>query len=178
MNNDETTDNRIDRIREILFGNQLSEITARIERLEKRLEENYEQINKELSRRFDDVVNLLNNGMDGLTNKLQEEERQRENTFNALSQSNVSNLQDMSERVSALNKKTTAVISDIQEQLHDGLQQLDEQLSKSLEEVDRAMQKNAEELSNKTNTNRQELSNLFAELSNWLQHERVISDKK
>jgi len=177
MNNDESNENRIDRIREILFGDQLSELTGRIERLEKRFEENFEQINKELSRRFDDVVNHMNTRIDGLTNKLQEEKRLRENTINALSQSKASTLQDMSEQVSTLNEKTSTLIADIQKQLHNGLQHFDEKLTKTRENLNLAVQSNAKELSG-AKTDRQELANLFSELSNRLQHEGVVNDGK
>jgi predicted phage gp36 major capsid-like protein len=119
----------------------------------------------------------MNTRIDGLTNKLQEEKRLRENTIDALTQSNASNLQDMSEQVSALNKKTSALIADIQKQLHDGLQHFDEKLTKTREDLNLAVQSNAKELSG-AKTDRQELANLFSELSNRLQREGVVNDGK
>ncbi|MCP4407832.1 MAG: hypothetical protein GY807_08725 [Gammaproteobacteria bacterium] len=73
-----TSDNNLERIREILFGQQMADLRGRLDRIEKRFDEDLQQIRRDTARQLEIIGNQLREEMDRIADRLNDKKRARE----------------------------------------------------------------------------------------------------
>ena len=74
---DKRVDNVVDRIRQILFGEQIAEIERHFEKLEERLAEESIQLRRDLTQRLDQLAAELRKEIQSISSELEDDSKKR-----------------------------------------------------------------------------------------------------
>jgi DNA repair exonuclease SbcCD ATPase subunit len=108
-----TPSGNIDKIRDILFGNQMRDYDRRFSRLEERIQRENAELKEEIRKRLDALESYIRNEVDAVSSRLKSEQDERSATVREVARE----LKDVTQ---ALEKKTT---------------QLDDQLNRNHREI-------------------------------------------
>lgn len=78
MNTETTTDSNLERIREILFGQQMANLEGRIDQIEKRSNEDLQQLRTDTARQLEDMTDQLREEINRIADRLDDKKRARE----------------------------------------------------------------------------------------------------
>lgn len=156
--------NSLDKVRDILFGNQMREVEKRFTRLEERLINDSLSLREETKKRLDVIENYLKQEIESLSDRLRSEQGSRNQALTTLTE-------DSRKITTALEKKLT----EFDEQVNNNQRELREQIlyqSKNLhddihqkyQEMLSLLQREADELRH-AKTDRSTLANLLSELA-------------
>jgi hypothetical protein len=159
-----TDTGNVDKIRDILFGQQIREFEERFFKLEEKLSQETTKLRHETLRRLDSIETFIKSEMDSLAERLKHEAEQREQ--------NEQNLRgDMKDSTMTLNKKIVKVEEslshksrDLREQILEQSKTLLEDMHKKYESASDQLAQAAGELQSKK-VDRADLSEYFSELS-------------
>lgn len=73
-----TSDNNLERIREILFGQQQADLQGRLDQIEKRFDEDLQQLRRETAQQLENMANQLREEMGRIADRLDDKNRARE----------------------------------------------------------------------------------------------------
>ena len=138
----------VDKIRDLLFGNQMQDYDQRFAKLETRLLERLKDIESEAARNLGAFESNTKKQVDSLAGQLRDEKNQRADSDKEIERM-------LREQNQALEKRNRA--------LSDQISQLDREMS---DRVTRETQSLHEEIKQKNTDLRQALENMFAQLSN------------
>ncbi|MEO0743554.1 MAG: hypothetical protein AAF089_18385 [Bacteroidota bacterium] len=154
----------IDRIRDILFGNQMEAYEARFLRLEERLAGEMDTLRAELRRRFDSLETFVKDEVTSLGQRLTEEHGARSEGDEALAELLRSKNDALTKRVAEYREAAAAAERDLRQQLLEQATRAADDLRDQTEQTQRALQQHVTDLSSRK-TDRAALATLFSELA-------------
>jgi DNA anti-recombination protein RmuC len=156
--------NSLDKVRDILFGNQMREVEKRFARLEERLISESVNLREETKKRLDTIENYLKQELESLSERLKSEQEGRNDALITLTE-------DSRKITTALEKKLTQFdtqVSNNQRELREQIlhqsKNLQDDIHQKYQEMLNLLQQEANELRN-AKTDRSTLANLLSELA-------------
>jgi len=141
----------IEKIRDILFGNQMREYDKRFGRLEERVHKEVTNLNDELSKRFDSLESYIKKEVEFLTDPLKTEQGDRSRALQDLTK-------DMKDTAALLEKK---------------LEQSEEQFNKRVRDLNDALLAQSKNLSDEIRKKNEELAATLAAEAQELRSDKV-----
>jgi DNA repair exonuclease SbcCD ATPase subunit len=160
----------LDKIRDILFGNQTRDYEQKFSRLEERLTKECSTLREDTKKRLDSIESYIKNEVDALTERLRMEQTERKEAVNELNQDFKNLIKSLEKKISQLDEQTSQTQRDLRQQILDQSKNLDDEIQQNHEEILAALEREAKELRTQK-TDRSALANLFAELAVRLNHE-------
>lgn len=154
----------IDRIRDILFGNQMEAYEARFVQLEERLAGEMDTLRAELRRRFDSLETFVKDEVASLDRRLGEENDARSEGDEALAELLRSKHDALAKRVGEYRDTAAAAERDLRQQLLEQATRAADDLRDQTEQTQRALQQHVADLGSRK-TDRAALAALFSELA-------------
>ncbi|ALG69120.1 hypothetical protein [Beggiatoa leptomitoformis] len=114
----------VEKIRDILFGNQIRDYDKRFKRLEERLIQESQQMRDDMSNRMHALEELLNSEVDALSEKNKAERQER-----------ILNVQDLQHELNALKNEVNNRSAQLEEQFSKELKLLRQQLHSKTQEI-------------------------------------------
>ena len=160
----------LNKIRDILFGEQVQTQHQRFERLEDRLSQECADLRTDFHTRLDQLESRLSHRLDNLFEQLRREETTRGDETVALRQT-VDEVETLAERRSAqLEEKLDAIAHDLQADIKHQTLTLKENLEGQLEELLAELENETTERKRSGNAERAKLAALFGDLSKQLEN--------
>ncbi len=154
----------VDKIRDILFGNQMRDYESRLAAMEKRLAQSIEQSARDLERRIDRLDKYARREVDKLTEQIKAERRDR----TAEGKKGTSEFSDFAEQVEAwfaeVDDQLAGEMKTLRTTLHEQGKELAAQIREAHAELQVALQKEATELAD-VKLAREDLAALLTEVA-------------
>lgn len=166
----------LDKIRDILFGNQMQERDQRLARLEEHLLREYTSFQEETRKRLDSLEAYIQKEVNSLIEQLKKDQAEREETQKQLAQELKELIQSWESKITQVNEQTNAMERDTHQQILSLSKSLSEQMQQKTQEILAIEQKNQELRTNKTDYST--LAAIFAELAARLNNESNIDDNQ
>lgn len=156
--------NSLEKVRDILFGNQMRDVDKRLARMEERLQKDFTNLRDETRKSLDSLENYIKQEVDSLTEKLKKERAEREQAVSTLSleQKNTANALDG--KFAQLDEEATTKTRELREQLLNQSKTLHDEIRQKYEEILAVLDREASELRHQK-TDRSSLAALFTELA-------------
>ena len=151
------TGESLDKIRDILFGNQAREYDRRFATVEEQLRQDAANLRQEVTRRLDSLESYFKKEVTALLDRIKKEQADREAGAKSLSG-------DLDSRSRALEDHITSDTRALREELHDQSKSLEGEMRRRHDEVAAALSRAVSDLRH-VKTDRSALSALFAELA-------------
>ena len=163
----------IDKIRDIIFGNQMRDYEKRFGRLEDRLLKESSELRDELKRRFEQLEAYTRTEFEAIADQLKNEQGERGSAAQALTQE----LRDLGrttdKRAAQLDEQAVKNARDLRQQLLDQAKQLSEELRLRVDNLAATLDREAQALRD-DKTDRAALAALFTEMAMRLTDELTL----
>lgn len=156
--------NSLDKVRDILFGNQIREVDKRFARLEERLIAELVNVRDETRKRLDALENYIRQEVDSLTERLKKEQVEREAVVRSLSEENKNINSSLENKIAQFDEQTTSRQRELREHILNQSKSLQDDLQQKYEEILALLKRETQELQ-KDKTDRSKLAALFTELA-------------
>ena len=167
------TGGNIDKIRDIIFGNQMRDYEKRFGRLEDRLLKESSELRDELKRRFEQLEAYTRTEFEAIAEQLKNEQGERSSAEQGLTQA----LRDLGrateKRALQLDEQAVKNARDLRQQLLEQAKQLSEELRLKVENLATTLDREAQALRN-DKTDRAALAALFTEMAMRLTDELTL----
>lgn len=162
----------LDKIRDILFGQQVQTHDLRFEQLEQRLSEDYTRLRSDFLDRIEALENRLVDHIDRLTERLKEEETSRDEAMATLSRSTDQRFgeaaRSLETSTTQLDEKLTSTHQDLTAEIKHQTLTLKDSLEQQIYDVLKDLETEKKERSHSTTAERVRLSTLLSTLSQQL----------
>jgi gas vesicle protein len=162
----------VDKIRDILFGNQMQDYDRRFTALEERLLQKINDLESESARNLSILESTVKKQLESLVNQFREEKDRRLDTDKELQRSLRETGQALEKRLGMLSDQQSRLERDFADQSGQQAQSLREEIKRKNEEMRSSMDKMFGELSN-VKTERNLLAGLFVEIAKCLNQDLV-----
>lgn len=156
--------NSLDKVRDILFGNQIREVDKRFARLEERLIAELVNVRDETRKRLDALENYIRQEVDSLTERLKKEQVERDAVVRSLSEENKNINSSLENKIAQFDEQTTSRQRELREHILNQSKNLQDDLQQKYEEILALLKRETQELQ-KDKTDRSKLAALFTELA-------------
>jgi molybdopterin converting factor small subunit len=156
--------NNLDKVREILFGNQVREVEKRFARLEERLVKEFTDVRDETRKRLDALEIYLKKEVDSLTERLKNEQTERNAAVQTLSEEHRNIAISLEKKFAQFDEKTTNSQRDLREQILNQSKSLQDDLRQKYEEILALLEREAQEL-RRDKIDSSKLAALFTDLA-------------
>jgi hypothetical protein len=156
--------NSLDRVRDILFGNQIRDVDKRFARLEERLIAELVNVRDETRKRLDALESYIRQEVDSLTERLKKEQVERDAAVRSLSEEQKNINLSLENKVTQFDEETTNRQRELREQILNQSKNLQDDLQQKYEEILTLLKRETQELQ-KDKTDRSKLAALFTELA-------------
>ena len=157
----------VDKIRDLLFGNQMQDYDRRFSKLEERFLQRFKDIESETARNLSAHDTNAKKQVDSLASQLREEKDSRADADKDLERSLRDQTQALEKRLRTLSDQVSQLERDFADRLTREVQTLHDEIKQRNEDVHRTMEKMFAELSN-VKTDRNLLAGLFVEVAKAL----------
>jgi DNA anti-recombination protein RmuC len=124
----------LDKIRDLLFGDQVRESERRLNRLEERLAKGYAELKEDTRRRFESLELFVKKEIESLTERLKAEQIARDEALSELSQTLRDTVKSFEKKTGQLDEQTNKAQRELRQQIMEQSKTLrDEFLEKSRE---------------------------------------------
>lgn len=154
----------VDKIRDILFGNQMRDYEKRFSRLEERLLNEIKELREATGKQLESIDAFIKKEIELLNQQLKSEQEQRVDAAKALSEDLGSNIRTALRRIEKLDEKQSKDSQDLRRQHLDQAKSLSDQIRKKHQEFSRSLQNDVAEL-RADKVDRSALSQLFVQLA-------------
>lgn len=163
----------IDKIRDIIFGNQMRDYEKRFGRLEDRLLKESSELRDELKRRFEQLEAYTRTEFEAMAEQLKNEQGERSSAEQALTQTLRELGRTTEKRAVQLDEQAVKNARDLRQQLLDQAKQLSEELRLKIDNLSATLDREAQELRN-DKADRAALAGLFTEMAMRLTDELTL----
>lgn len=160
----------LDKIRDILFGNQVRDYEQRFNRLEEHLVKECSNLREDTKKRLDVIENYIKNEVDSLTTRLKTEQNERNIAVTEVNEEFKNVVKSLERKIAQLDEQTSQNQRDLRQQILDQSKTLDDDLKHNYKELLAALEKESQELHTQK-TDRSTLARLFSELALRLDNE-------
>lgn len=163
----------IDRIRDIIFGNQMRDYEKRFTRLEERLLKESADLREDVKRRFEQLDQFTRNEVDALSERLKSENASRGSSLTELTRELRELAKNTEKRTTQLDEQTIKNARELRQQLLDQARQLTDDLRQRFDDLAAIVEHEASELRDEK-TDRAALAALFTEMAMRLTNELAL----
>jgi vacuolar-type H+-ATPase subunit I/STV1 len=157
----------VDKIRDLLFGNQMQDYDRRFSKLEERFLARFKEIESETARNLSAHDTNAKKQVDSLASQLREEKDTRADADKEIERSLREQNQVLEKRLRTLSDQVSQLERDFADRLSRETQSLHEEIKRRNEDIHHTMEKMFSELSN-VKTDRNLLAGLFVEVAKCL----------
>lgn len=154
----------IDKIRQILFGNQMRDYEKRFSRLEERLLKESADLRDETRKRFDSLETFIKNELEAVSERLRAEQRTREESAQSLSREMQEASKSLEKKLGQADEQNSRSQRDLRQQILDQSKNLSDEIRQKHEEISAMLAREVAELS-RDKTDRSALAALFSEVA-------------
>ena len=154
----------VDKIREIIFGNQMQDYDKRFARLEDGLEKKLSELSDATRKRLDSIETFIKKEIEALSDRLKNEQTVRDAAIKKTSKEFKDSTQLLSKNIEQLEEKQSKEMRELRQQVLDASNELANDLADKQAEASRALKRAFNDL-NEDKVNRSTLSELFMELA-------------
>lgn len=169
-----TDANSMEKIRDILFGNQLKEFEKRLTRLEERVGREAEEIRGDLKKRFDTLEAYVRHEIESFSARLKKEQESRSKAHEAIGEEIKAKLTTVDGRISALDSQLGDTSRELRQQLLEQSKALTEEIQAKAEQAALNLEKAAGALQGEK-VDRTTLSSFLVELAVRLSDEPTLN---
>jgi uncharacterized membrane-anchored protein YhcB (DUF1043 family) len=156
--------NSLDKVRDILFGNQVRELEKRFARLEERLVKELNNVRDETKKRLDYLETYIKKEVDSLTERLKNEQLERDTGVKSLAEEHKNLTSSLEKKFAQFNEQTTNSQRELREHLLNQSNSLQDDIRQKYEEILTLLERESQEL-RREKTDRSKLASLFTELA-------------
>ncbi|BAY30110.1 hypothetical protein NIES2107_19540 [Nostoc carneum NIES-2107] len=156
--------NSLDRVRDILFGNQVREVEKRFARLEDRLVKELNNVRDETKKRLDYLESYIKKEVDSLTERLKNEQIDRDAGAKALAEEQKNLTINLEKKFAQLDEQTSNSQREIREQILNQANSLQDDIRQKYQEILTLLERESQEL-RRDKADRSKLASLFTELA-------------
>ena len=156
--------NSLDKVRDILFGNQVREADKRFTRLEERLVKELTNLRDETKKRLDYLESYIKKEVDSLTERLKNEQAERDAAVKSLAEDHKNLASSFEKKFIQLDEQTTNSQRELREHLLNQSNSLQDDIRQKYEEILALLERESQEL-RREKTDRSQLASLFSELA-------------
>lgn len=160
----------LDKIRDILFGNQVKDYEQRFNRLEAQLIKECTNLREDTKKRLDVIETYIKNEVDALTTRLKTEQNERDIAVTEINEEFKNLVKSLERKIAQLDEQTSQNQRDLRQQILEQSKNLDNDLQHKHKELLTALERESKEL-NTNKTDRSTLARLFSELALRLDNE-------
>ena len=154
----------LDKVRDILFGNQVREQEKRFARLEERLVKECTNLRDETRERLESLEMYIQKEVESLTARLKTEQAERDTAVQELAQEIKDITKSLEKKIAQLEEQSTQSQRDLRQQILDQSKSLSDVIRQKYEEASAALEREAQEL-RIDKTDRSTLASLFTEMA-------------
>lgn len=162
----------VDKIRDLLFGNQMQDYDRRFSTLEERLLKKLNELESETSRRLSALESTFKKQIESMGNQFREEKDRTSDSEKELQRSMRDAVQGLEKRLGALSDQQSRLERDFVEQAGQQAEALREEIKRRSEDMRATIDRMFAELSN-VKTDRNLLAGLFVEIAKCLNQDFV-----
>jgi hypothetical protein len=163
----------LDKIRDLLFGDQIRDSDRRLNRLEERLIKEHAELKEDTRRRFESLELFIRQEVESLTERLQAEHTAREESLSDLSQALRDMLKTLEKKTNHLDEQTVRVQRELRQQIMDQSKMLRDEVLEKYLELSESFSRAIQEL-RLEKTDRVALASLFSEVALRLNNELTL----
>ena len=160
----------VDKIRDILFGNQMRDYEARFSHLEESLQKESRELRDSTRRRFDSLEDYLKKELESLANRLRAESEERTEAVRQLSRELREAADALNRRLRETQEQGSSTERSLRRDLLQQSQDLSDEIRSKTEQLSTLMDRRASELRN-DKADRAALAALFTEVAMRLNNE-------
>jgi len=162
----------IDKIRDLIFGNQMQDYEKRFSRLEERMFKEMNVSKNESKKNFDSLEKIVNKEIESLKNQITAEQNARTESFKELSRQLKDTTRSFEKKLEQIGEQFNDNSNDMRQQILELSQSLRNDIRQKYEETSAAIERVALEL--QTNkVDRSSLSNFFTEIAMRINNDRT-----
>ncbi|RCJ24485.1 hypothetical protein A6S26_18085 [Nostoc sp. ATCC 43529] len=154
----------LDKVREILVGNQIRDVEKRFIRLEERLMQEFTNVRDESKKRLDALENYVKQEVDSLTQRLKNEQKERDIQLKALAEENKNVSLNLENKLTQFDEQTTKSQRELHDQILNQSKSLQDDIQKKSQEILVLLEREVQQL-RRDKTDRSNLAAMFAELA-------------
>jgi len=154
----------IDKIREILFGGQMRDYDRRFSRVEEQLVKDSLELREDTRKRFEALEAFIKAELAALTDRLQAEQRTRDDAVSGLWRGVHESSQTLSAKLGEAQEQTAHAHSELRQQILSQSQDLNDEMRRKQDEVTALIQREVADL-NHGKTDRSSLATLLTEMA-------------
>lgn len=156
--------NSLDKVRDILFGNQMREVEKKLARLEERLIKESTNSRDETRKRLDSLESYIKTEISSLAKQINNEQGERGQALKALTEEHKNIIISLENKLAQFEEKTINNQRDVREQILNQSKNLHDDIRQKYEEILAILERDTQEL-RKDKTDRSTLAHLFTELA-------------
>jgi DNA repair exonuclease SbcCD ATPase subunit len=154
----------LDKIRDILFGNQMREYEKRFSRLEERLVKDQADLREDINKRLDNMESYVKQEIDALTGRVNKEPIARDEAVKRLSQDLKNLIESVERKIIELEQQNNQSQRELRQQILEQSKNIDNEIRQNNEAILASLEQEAKKLRT-DKTDRSTLATLFAELA-------------
>lgn len=156
--------NSLDKVRDILVGNQMREVEKKFTRLEERLVQESANVRDETKKRLDVLESYIKKEVESLTEQLRSEQLERDAIVKTLAEEQRNITSSLETKFAQFSEQTTNSQRELREQILNQSKNLQDDIRQKYEEILVLLEREAKEL-RRDKTDRYHLAALFSELA-------------
>ncbi|MBD2302688.1 hypothetical protein H6G80_16590 [Nostoc sp. FACHB-87] len=156
--------NSLDKVRDLLFGNQIRDVDKRLTRLEENLFSELVSLREETRKRLDVLESYIRQEVDSLTEQLKKEQLERDSGMRSLSEEQKNSNLSLEHKISQVDEQTTNRQRELREHILNQSKNLQDDLQQKYEEILAVLKREMQEMQ-REKTDRSKLAALFTELA-------------
>ncbi|ALF54475.1 hypothetical protein ACX27_19120 [Nostoc piscinale CENA21] len=156
--------NSLDKVRDILFGNQIRDVDKKFTRLEENLISEIVSLRDETRKRLDALETYIRQEVDSLTAQLKKEQLERDAGMRSLSEEQKNSNLSLENKISQVDEQTTNRQRELREHILNQSKNLQDDLQQKYEEILAVLKREMQDIQ-REKTDRSKLAALFTELA-------------
>ncbi|MFN6465263.1 MAG: hypothetical protein RMZ41_026060 [Nostoc sp. DedVER02] len=154
----------LEKVREILFGNQVRDTERRFTRLEEHLIKELGNVRDETRKRLDALETYIKQEVDSLTQRLKNEQLERDSQVKAVAEESKNTSISLEKKITQFEGENTNNQRELREQILNQSKNLQDDIQQKSQEILALLEREAQEL-RKGKTDRSHLAAIFTELA-------------
>jgi DNA anti-recombination protein RmuC len=163
----------LDKVRDLLFGDQVRDSERRLSRLEERLMKGYAELKEDTRRRFDSLELFVKKDIESFTERLQAEQTARDDALSELSQALRDMAKTFEKKAVQLDEQSSKAQRELRQQIMEQSKTLRDEFLEKLRELSESFGRAVQEL-RIDKTDRHALAALLTEVAMRLNNELTL----
>lgn len=163
----------LEKVRDLLFGNQIRDFDKKFSRLEERLLKECASVREDARKRLDSLETYVKQEVESLTEGLRTEQTERDEVVKEVSQELKDLTKSLEKKITQLDEQTNQKQRDLRQQILDQSKGLDEEMRQKYEAILSVVEREVQELRH-DKSDRATLAGLFTQLAMQLNNEYQI----